>query len=322
MSRKKQQGEAEEHAAVETAETSILVPPPIVSQPVVTPPPGLYLDVDFDTYAQWDAVNHGILSNFRKTPLHVRYELDHGGKNRTPALELGWLLHLSVLEPERFYATVTVPIKVDRRTTDGKRAWAEFEARNAGKQFVSAEGYQAVTAMQVALLAHPTAGEFLRFQGKQEVSILWIDRETGVPCKARIDKLAKIGEWPVIGDLKTAQDASRRSFESALYKFGYGLQAVHYLDGVETLFPSPQTGSGQPFRRFVFFVVESAPPYAVAVYEPDDATLAQAAQDRQRYLRRWKKCKEAGLWPGYSPGIELVSYPSWAMKQYAIEEGD
>lgn len=321
MSRKKQQ-ETQEPTAVATEETPIVPPTPTVRPQVETPNPGLYFDVDFDTYTWWAGVSHGVLANFRKTPLHVRYELDHGGKARTPALELGWLLHLATLEPERFDASIAVAIKVDRRTTEGKRAWAEFEAANAGKQLVPSDDYESVMAMRSALYAHPTAGEFLRSPGKQEVSVLWEDRETGVRCKGRIDKIGKIGEWPVIGDVKTAQDASRRAFESSFHLFGYGLQAAHYLAGLETLYPSPVSGSGQPFRRFVFFVVESAPPWAVAVYEPDDATLAQAEMDRQRHLRRWKKCKETGVWPGYPDGIELIAYPAWAMKQYSIEEGD
>jgi hypothetical protein len=323
MSRKKQQGEAGESQAVATEETPIVPPTPTVRPQVETPNPGLYFDVDFDTYTWWAGVSHGVLANFRKTPLHVRYELDHGGKARTPALELGWLLHLATLEPERFDASIAVAIKVDRRTTEGKRAWAEFEAANAGKQLVPSDDYESVMAMRNALYAHPTAGEFLRSPGKQEVSVLWEDRETGVRCKGRIDKIGQIGEWVVVGDIKTAQDASRRAFEGSLYRFGYNLQAVHYLAGLEALIPPP-SGSGvdQPFRRFLFFVVESAPPWAVAVYEMDDVSLAQSEQDRQRYLRRWKKCKETGVWPGYPDGAELVSLPAWAMRAYAIEDSD
>jgi hypothetical protein len=293
------------------------------SQPlpkIETPKPGLYLDVPYDTYAQWEAVNHGILANFRKTPLHVQYELQHGGKRRTATLELGWMVHLATLEPDRFDREYVVAIHVDRRYTEGKQRWAEFTAAHAGKNFVEADDHEKILAMRHALCAHPTAGEFIGTPGKTEVSILWEDRETGVLCKARIDKVGMIGEWPIIGDLKTSADASRRAFERDIYNYGYGLQAAHYLDGLETLYPLP--ANGQPFRRFAFFVVESAAPWAVAVYEPDDTTLAQAAMDRQRFLRRWKRCVETGHWPGYPDGIELVSYPAWAFKTYELESGD
>jgi hypothetical protein len=313
-------------SSVEQDGTSLgetVTPEPQPSQPlpkIETPKPGIYLDVPFDNYAQWDAVNHGILNNFRKTPAHVLYELQHGGKARTPSLELGWLTHLATLEPDRFEREYVVAIHVDRRYTEGKRRWAEFTAAHEGKQFIEADDNEAVLAMRHSLCAHPTAGEFLGSKGGVEVSILWEDKETGVLCKARIDKIGAVGEWPLVGDIKTSADASRRAFERDLYNYGYGLQAAHYLDGLETLVPLPTTG--QPFRRFGFFVVESSAPWAVAVYEPDDTTLAQAAMDRQRFLRKWKHCVETGHWPGYPDGIELVSYPAWAFKTYELESGD
>jgi exodeoxyribonuclease VIII len=277
--------------------------------------PGILRDLDFDTYHAIDAVNHGILQGFTRTPAHVRYELDHGGKGRTPSLDLGWLTHVAVLEPERYEEQFVVPPKVDRRTKEGKATWARFEAANPGKQAIAPDEDEWARAMRNALFAHPTAGEFLRSQGVSEVSILW--DEGGTPCKARIDRIGRIGEWPIIGDVKTARNASRREFERASYNYGYGLQAVHYLAGLEAVVPIP---AGAPFRRFVFFVVESAPPHPVACYELDDTTLAQAEQDRQRFLRKWRECKKSGRWPGYPDGIELASYPAWAFKAWATEE--
>ena len=75
--------------------------------------PGLYRDIDFDTYSEWDAVNASTLNGFSRTPAHVYYDMLHGGKERTAALDLGWLVHLVVLEPERFEAEVVVPPKMD-----------------------------------------------------------------------------------------------------------------------------------------------------------------------------------------------------------------
>ena len=278
------------------------------------PAPGLHRGVDFDTYWSWDAVNSSILKGFAgKTPAHVRYELDHGGKESTPALDLGWLTHLAVLEPERFEAGITIAPKIDKRTTAGKQAWTEFQAANAGKASVDPDDYRKVLAMRAALLAHPTAGEFLRSKGASELSLLWEDRENGLRCKARIDKIGSVGECAVIGELKTARDASRRAFEGAIYKFGYGVSCVHYLNGLNALVPVPE---GNPPRRLVFLVVESEPPHPVQCFELDDMTLSQAELERQRYLRIWKRCVERNEWPGFQVGIETASYPSWVMKAW------
>lgn len=287
---------------------------------VAGPAPGLHRNVPFEDYWSWEAVNSAILKGFAgKTPAHVRYEIDHGGKARTKALDLGLLTHIAVLEPERFEASIVVPPKVDRRFKKGKALWAEFEAAAEGKQLVDADDYRKAVAMRDALLAHPTAGEFLRSRGVTELSLLWEDKANGLREKARIDKVGTIGEWPIVGELKTARDASRRGFESAIYKFGYAIQAVHYLAGLQALVPVPE---GNPFRRLVFMVVESEPPHAVACYELDDATLAQAEDERQRYLRTWRLCVERGEWPAYGNGIELASYPSWVFRSWSSESGD
>ncbi len=277
------------------------------------PKPGLYRDVPFEEYASWDAVNSHLLSALARTPAHLRYELDHGGASPTPSLDLGWLLHLAVLEPQRYADEVVAPIKVDRRTTTGRREWTEFEAANRGKRFVDAATQAKVAAMRQALLAHPSAGEFLRSRGANEVSLVWEERQAGVICKARIDRVAYLGEWPIVGDLKTARTAARRPFERAIHDYGYHVQAQHYLAGLQALAPITD---GQPFRRFCFVVVENDPPHCVAVYELDESALAAAEDDRQRYLRTWRQCVETNTWPGYSDGVDLVSLPAWAFKAW------
>lgn len=284
---------------------------------VEAPRPGLYQATPFDEYASWEAVNHTILQGFSRTPAHVRYELDHGGKEPTRSLDIGWLVHLATLEPARFEAEIVVPPKVDRRTKEGKAVWERFSAANPGKRFVPAEDHGAVLAMRDALLAHPTAGEFLKSRGVAELSVLWEDAEHAVLCKARIDRIGYVGEWPIVGDVKTARNASRRAFERAAYDYGYHVQAVHYLAGLHALVP---TEEGRPFRRFVFFVVESEPPHCVAAYELDEASLAQAEQDRQRYLRTWRRCVESGQWPGYDAGLQLASLPSWVFKSWDLAD--
>lgn len=273
---------------------------------------GIFQDLSFDDYLRrLPGVNSHTLGRFADTPLHVHYELLHGGTEPTRSLDLGWLTHLAVLEPERFEAETVVPPKVDRRRTEDKKLWAEFEAANRGKLFVDLQVRQAAVAMRDALLAHPAAGEFLRGPGVNELSLVWEEREAGVLAKARIDRVGTVGEWPIVGDFKTARDASRHAFERAIHTFRYHVQAAHYLAGLEALVPIP---AGNPFRRFVFFVVENEAPWAVAVYELDDAALAVAEAERQRYLRTWRECNETGVWPGYSDSIELCSLPAWAFK--------
>lgn len=276
------------------------------------PTPGLYKNVSFDDYAAWDAANASILNLFSKSPAHARYDILHGGKKRTPSLDLGYLLHVAVLEPKRFETDTVVPPNLNMRTKVGKATWAQFEAEHAGKLLVDGDMMSKVKAMTASVMEHETAAEFFSENpGQNEVSIVWDDVKLGIRCKARIDRIGSIGEWPIIGDLKSARDASRRQFERAIYSYGYHVAAAHYLAGLETLYPVP---SGNPFRRFVFFVVESEPPYCCAVYELDDAALDEGELVRRRYLKQWRECVESGNWPGYPSGIDYAGLPAWAFK--------
>lgn len=283
----------------------------MVGERVAVPKPGIYRGVAFDDYAAWDAVNSHILTGLARTPAHLHYELLNGGPEPTPSLDLGWLLHLAMLEPERYADEFVIPPKVDRRTKAGKATWVEFEAGAAGKRLIDAGTVAKVEAMRAALLAHPSAGEWLRSKGANEISVVWIDPETGVVCKARIDRIGMLGEWPIVGDVKTARNAGRRAFERVIFDYGYHLQAQHYLAGLHAIAPIAE---GQPFRRFCFFVVENDPPHCVAVYELDESALVEAEQARQLRLRTWRQCVETGRWPGYGAGVDLVSLPPWAFR--------
>lgn len=276
--------------------------------------PGIYKDISFDDYAAWAAVNATTLNGFCRTPAHVYYEMMHGGKERTPALDLGWLVHLAVLEPIRFRDEIVIPPAVDKRSRVGKAMMAEFELENEGKTLVDAESHIKIEAMAAAVLNHETANEFfVKNGGTNELSFVWTDEDSGLLCKGRADRIGSIGEWPIVGDLKTSKDASRREMEKSVYKYGYHIAAAHYLEGLQALYPIP---SGNSYRRFVLFVVESVPPYLCAVYEIDESALAEGEVQRRKYLEKYRECVATGIWPGYSSGIDYVSLPPWAFKVF------
>ncbi len=278
----------------------------------VTPDPGFYQGVDFDTYASWTAANASTLKGFAKTPAHVEHERQTGGK-QTKAKELGWLLHLAVFEPERFASEVVDAPNISRRTKRGKAVWAQFEAEHPGAYVVDVNMRNQINGMANALARHSSVSEFLSGPGFNELSIVWMEKETGVLCKSRLDRVANFNEWPTVADLKSTKDASRRAFEGSIANYGYHVSAAHYLDGLETLQPVPP---GNPYRRFMWLAAESSAPYCAAVYEIDDESLAQGLEDRNRYLRKWKECTESGVWPGYPDGVEYAGLPPWAYRQY------
>jgi hypothetical protein len=111
----------------------------------------------------------------------------------------------------------------------------------------------------------------------------------------------------MISDLKTTTDASPRSFERAMYTFGYFLQAAHYLKGAQAI--------GIPAEHFCIIAVEKQPPFAVAIYRVMDEIIAIGERERNRLLSLYWECETKDNWPGYGDGIRSIGLPDWAIRE-------
>lgn len=277
--------------------------------------PGVYPDVDFDDYAVWPALNYSKLKHFRKTPRHARWYFTHDEESRKYQ-DFGHVLHMALLEPQRFKeAGAVVAPKLDRRTREGKATWSHFEKMAAGRQIVTQEDMDKILGIKESVLQHATASEALYGEGVNELSIVWEDPETGILCKARIDRLCTIGSWPFVVDLKTTHKvASTHSWQMAVESYGYHEQAAHYLRGLSVLAP---LDSGQ--RKFAWLVVETEPPFCVRVFEAEDAALGIGNDQIVRYLQTYAECEERNLWPGWPEGMDIAGLPAWVYKRFDLD---
>lgn len=210
----------------------------------------------------------------------------------TAAMRLGALVHCAVLEPDELLQRYGVA--PDRRTKDGKAVAAEMAAQ--GIEAVSEADMVLALAMASSVREHPYAGALLS-SGKAEQSFWWDDKQTGLRCKCRPD-------WhtgSTVVDLKTTTDASPAGFAKSVATFRYHVQANHYLAGTFA-------------ERFVFTAVEKTYPYAVGVYELDEAAMTHGEQLRRRDLQVIADCRAINEWPGYGTTCENLSLPSWALR--------
>lgn len=136
----------------------------IVRENVVAtvPEPGVYPGVPWATYHAWDACSASRLSRLARSPRHLRAHLGGQVDDETAAKTSGRLLHIAVLEPERFHATVARGPEGDGRTRAVRDARAALEA--GGKTVVAAAEYDRITAMRDQLLEHPTVRRAVRAQ--------------------------------------------------------------------------------------------------------------------------------------------------------------
>lgn len=278
------------------------------------PQPGLIQrGVPANEYHAWPAASSsGLHILATQTPAHLRHYLDTCGGESSESQELGTLVHLAVLEPEKFTAGVIAAPVCDRRTKLGKETWEAFQSEHSSKWAVNRDLFGQVVEMRDSIMAHPTAREMFEGKGISEASGVWV--EDGMTCKFRTDRLTMLGGWGVVADLKTTRDAARRQFERSIFQYGYYIQGAHYLAGCEAV--APQV-AGSQHRRYMFVCIENVAPYCVAVYELDDYAIEEGEIQRKRALAIWRKCQETGEWPGYGDGADVVGLPAWATKVFA-----
>lgn len=211
------------------------------------------------------------------------------------AFDFGHVAHARLLGSGPEIVVIDAP---DWRTNAAKSM--RDDARAGGMVPILAADSARADALVAAVMTHPVAGAIFSRAGEAEQSLYWIDDETGVTCRGRIDWLLP----NAIVDLKTSLTAAPSRFSRSLVDYGYALQAAWYSEGFEAV-----TGERLPF---VHVVVEKEPPHLVAVYQVDADALAYGA-DRAREARLlYADCESNDEWPGYSTDIELVSLPAWA----------
>lgn len=261
----------------------------------------IYLKTLFETlsnaeYHSHPALGASGLKALAKSPAHYQSALTTP-RAETPALKLGSAVHCAVLEPKRFSTDYVCEV-IDKRTKAGKERAAEHE--EAGTIHLSPVELDAVMHMRDAVMVHKTAGDLFT-DGRAELSVFaTVD---GVECKARPDWLRDDG---VVVDLKTTSDASFTAFSRQIDNLKYYLQASFYLDVLNNAKVSA--------HRFTFCAVESAPPFAVAVYTLGDDFMDYAFNAHRDLLSLYKECMESNVWPGYEEDIMIIDLPKWKVK--------
>jgi len=234
------------------------------------------------------------------SPARYRYDIEH--RRESVAYDVGHAVHSRILgvgSPIIAYPDEHLTPSGNVSTKAATVEWAA-EQRAAGLVPVSAGQIEAADTMAEAALAHPEARRLLELDGHSEVSVFATDPETGVRCRARIDRLN--GEAAI--DVKTtAGSASRIEFGREAARYGYPVQAAWYLDALGW--------AGVDVEEFYFLVIEKAAPHLVAVHVLDDVTMLTARQMAARARATYAECVASGVWPGYSSGVMTTYMPSW-----------
>jgi len=276
------------------------------------PEPGIYPDVPMATYLAWDAASNSQLTYILKSPAHFKAYQDTVDSFDTAAFQLGRASHTLLFEPDLFAKEFTPEPDITgpdfasyaspRSTKAYKEQVAILEA--GGLTVLKSGDMQDANALKDAVLAHPKAGKVVQSTGQAELSIVWVDPETGVVCKGRFDWHTPTYAGGAVVDLKTTVDASPGAFERAVFKFGYHRKGAHYLRGARVL--------GIPTAHFVMIAAEKTPPYGVILYRLMDDAVRLGEVQLDFALARYAECQRTGEYPGYTTDVVDIGVPRWA----------
>lgn len=230
-------------------------------------------------------------AKFRHNQLHPRAP--------KKAFDVGHAAHQLVLGagPE------LVRIDADEWRTNAIKAEVQ-SVRDRGAVPLKPADWDAVHAMAAALQSHDLAPK-LFVRGKPEQTLIWVDEETGVLCRAKLDWLRPDG----IVDYKTTESASPADAGRSMAKYGYHVQGRFYLRGAQAL----RLVDEQAW--FALAMQEKEPPYLVSVLQPDDPAMQIAELRVRKALLIYRECLETDMWPGYASEIHQASLPPWELRE-------
>jgi exodeoxyribonuclease VIII len=287
-------------------------------------PMGLIKDLSFDEYHAVDALSASGMRELSRSAWHYR--------NRVPitptrAMLNGSLVHCAQLEPGALSSRyVVVPEDAPKRPTkaqwnaakpspasvEAMNWWTGFQKTCGEREIVAADDYATTQAQLKALQADPLL-KALFSSGYGEASVFWIDRVTGVYCKARPDWVHPVTDRRVrLLDLKAMADDTPEGFSRGVARMGYHRQQAHYTAGFEA-------ATGLTVEDFVFAVVSSVPPVLAVPYRLIPEVLEQADQECAELRSLYAHCTEHNRWPAYTAEEMMIDLPKWAKRSQELE---
>jgi hypothetical protein len=235
--------------------------------------------------------------------MHIRREWEI---KETDDMWLGSCLHAVLLEGHPI-----VEIPADALTSNGQRrgkTWESWELAHKGEFYLLPKDVVRVRSMCDGLMTDPKCAALLSAPGECETSYFWIDSETGLPLRARIDKLAEFNGATVIGDLKATNIdvADARQVGMKVLAFGYHQQGAHYLDAVREV-------TGEEPAGFAFLFVRNKPPYNARLWRLGAEEIALGRRRNLAAKQDLVRRLESDDWTGPTHGIEnQIVLPAWA----------
>jgi hypothetical protein len=191
-----------------------------------------------------------------------------------------------VIEPHLFETDYIIEEKINARTNAGKALRKEFKEKADGKIIISHDMLEEAKKVADAVLEHPHTAALMN-GAVFEKSLYWVNEETGLLCKARPDIWNK--EINVLCDLKTAANASMKTFLHEARQYDYHIQAAMQIDAVYAL-------EKIQIEQFAFLVAPKERPHKPYLFMLDEQTIQQGRREYKDGLKLAKHCFDNDCW--------------------------
>lgn len=257
------------------------------------PPPGVYHGIPALVYHSWDAVSSTLLKNYAALPSTALAPYVPSDD-----VNVGSGVHGFTLQGYTGLHTecAIMPADCEGTSQKAKDARIVFASVNPNKTLLppfygkdkdgeKAKMMDVLMGVDKSYRSHPKTSEVLT--GAQvEVSLVWVDIQSGCLCKARLDVFASNN---IIWDLKKTRDLDR--FQWQIKELFYEIQAGHYFNGA--------LACGLDPVAFGFLPCEATFPFRVGCGYLDPDKLAAAQVNAERLIGLVKQSKETNNWPNY-----------------------
>lgn len=285
--------------------------------------PGIYEGVPENEYHAFPAVSQSALKQYYECPAKYKWELDHPRK-QTSGMKKGSATHALVLEPQEFLKKYVTAKQCEATTNADKQCSKGGQVFQGGKWLCSTHGdkeagndddrtvlndteFQETKWMRDKIWGHPAASKLLSMPAYRELTCLWVDEETGLLCKSRLDTVLKKNAWVI--DVKTTRDASPDGFAKEIANLKMYWQAAWYPAGLHN--------NGVKTSKWIWIACENSAPFECAVYEADPLDIDAGWTEIRPTVSAFAKSKETGVYPGYSTKVERISMPYWQHNKIA-----
>lgn len=240
-------------------------------------------------------LSYSSLKEFAKSPKHYLDYLNRK-KETTPAMLFGSMIHCLLLEPFKFDDQFAVMGNIDRRTTEGKKAYNEFVENSAGKDVVTESDYNDAKNIVNNAMSNKEIADAVNncsaFEQEFRTEIFEL------PIRGFFDGVAD----DYILEVKTTNDATPKTIINDFYNRQYHMQAGLYNLVAE-----------KPIK---YLIIETKAPYDSYIASPSNDYIENGKNFLLDNIESFKYCMEYNDFNrGYDYHYEspiVIDLPKWA----------